>query len=255
MYNQNIYPEDEESFLAPSSIPLPPPAPAETVISLVGVARTFYVQRREVWALRHIDMQIRRGSFVVLIGPTGSGKTTLLNLVAGLDQPSAGSLTVEGQRLDKMSSVALAALRRRMGFILQHTTLMPTASAYENIELGLRLAGGLPRRDWNARIRRCLEAVGLSAWADRCPYEMHAGQQQRVAIARALAIRPRLILADEPTGNLNNKMSTQLLGLLRTLVDTDGVTLLMATQDPSAAIFATDVYRLRDGQMEGPERQ
>jgi ABC-type lipoprotein export system ATPase subunit len=221
----------------------------EIMISIEGVERTFSVSERKVKALRGVDMQIRRGSFVVLMGPSGSGKTTLLNLIGGLDQPTAGVVRVEGQRLDNLSGPALAALRRRIGFIFQSFALMPTASAYENIELGLRLSGGIPRKEWDARIRRCLGAVGLTAWMDHRPYELSGGQQQRVAIARALAIRPRIILADEPTGDLDSKTGRQVLGLLRAVVDHEDVTLVMATHDPVAADFATDLYQLRDGQI------
>lgn len=244
-----------DSAYAPSSVLPTPPAPAEIVIHLERVERTFQVHGREVRALRGVNMQVVRGSFVVLMGPSGSGKTTLMNLTGGLDRPTAGSVTVEKQRLDTLSSGALAAVRRRIGFIFQSFALMPSASAYENIELGLRLSGSLPRHDWDARIRRCLAAVGLSTWADHRPYEMSGGQQQRVAIARALAIRPRLILADEPTGDLDSKTSERILALLRMLVDNEHVTLLMTTHDPVAANFATDLYHLRDGQIEAHERR
>ncbi|KPV46493.1 ABC transporter, partial [Kouleothrix aurantiaca] len=186
------------------------------------------VNARQVRALRGINMNISHGAFVVLMGPSGSGKTTLLNLVGGLDQPTAGEITVEGRRLSDMGNSELAAQRRRTGFIFQSFALLPTASAYENVELGLRLAGDIPRREWDARIRRCVAAVGLSAWIDHRPYELSGGQQQRVAIARALAIRPRLMLADEPTGDLDTKTGEQVLGLLRALVDNEGVTLMMA---------------------------
>lgn len=216
-------------------------------IDIMHVERTFAASERKVKALGGVDMQIRRGSFVVLMGPSGSGKTTLLNIVGGLDRPTAGSVTVEGQRLNDLGGPALAAMRRRIGFIFQSFALMPTASAYENVELGLRLSGGVPRREWDARIRRCLGAVGLAAWMDHRPYEMSGGQQQRVAIARSLAIRPSIILADEPTGDLDSKTGQQILALLRALVDNEGVTLLMATHDPVAADFATDLYQLRDG--------
>ncbi len=219
-------------------------------IELAGVERTFMLHGRAIRALRGLDMQIRRGAFVVLMGPSGSGKTTLLNLVGGLDQPTAGSITVEGQRLDTLSGAALAALRRQIGFIFQSFALIPTASAYENVELGLRLAANVPRREWDGRIRRCLGAVGLTAWAEHRPYEMSGGQQQRVAIARALAIRPRLILADEPTGDLDSKTGEHILSLLRALVDHEDMTLLMATHDPAAAAFATDVYYLQEGALE-----
>ena len=221
----------------------------EIVIDIRGVERIFAANERRVKALRGVDMQVRRGAFVVLMGPSGSGKTTLLNIVGGLDRPTAGSVEVEGQRLNELSGAALAALRRRIGFIFQSFALMPTASAYENVELGLRLAGSVPRNEWDARVRRCLAAVGLTAWIDHRPYELSGGQQQRVAIARALAIRPRIILADEPTGDLDSKAGRQVLALLRALTDYEDVTLLMATHDPVAAEFATELYQLRDGQI------
>jgi ABC-type lipoprotein export system ATPase subunit len=227
----------------------------EIIIDIAGVERIFNVNERSVKALRGVDMRIERGAMVVLMGPSGSGKTTLLNIVGGLDQPTAGTVTVEGQRLDTMSGAKLVATRRRIGFIFQSFALMPTASAYENVELGLRLSGGVPRKEWNTRIRRCLSAVGLSAWMDHRPYEMSGGQQQRVAIARALAIRPRIILADEPTGDLDSKTGEQVLTLLRGLADHEGVTLLIATHDPAAADFATDLYQLRDGQIVARERR
>src|SRR5919109_817335 len=226
----------------------------ETIISLKGVERTFPAQSRKVRALDGIDLRVRRGSLVVLMGPSGSGKTTLLNLVGGLDQPTAGTVEVEGLRLDQLNGAALAALRRRIGFIFQSFALMPTSSAYENVELGLRLSGGVPRKGWDARVRRCIGAVGLTAWMDHRPYELSGGQQQRVAIARALAIRPQIILADEPTGDLDSKTGQQILALLRALVAYEGVTLLMATHDPAAADFATDLVQLRDGKLIARER-
>jgi ABC-type lipoprotein export system ATPase subunit len=221
----------------------------ETVINIEAVERTFTLSERKVKALRGVDMRIARGALVVLMGPSGSGKTTLLNIVGGLDQPTAGTVTVDGRRLDEMSGTALTAMRRRIGFIFQSFALIPTASAYENVELGLRLSGDVPRKEWDTRIRRCLGAVGLTAWIDHRPYELSGGQQQRVAIARALANRPRIILADEPTGDLDSKTGRQILTLLRALADHEGVTLLMATHDPAAAEFATDLYQLRDGQI------
>jgi ABC-type lipoprotein export system ATPase subunit len=217
------------------------------IIDITAVERTFSMNERKVKALRGLDMQIGRGSFVVLMGPSGSGKTTLLNIVGGLDQPTAGSVSMAGRRLDQLGGEQLAAMRCQIGFIFQSFALIPTASAYENVELGLRLSGGVPRNQWNVRIRRCLQAVRLTQWIDHRPYEMSGGQQQRVAIARALAIRPKIILADEPTGDLDSKTGAQVLGLLRDLVDYEDVTVLMATHDPAAAAFATDLYRLRDG--------
>ncbi|MBC8162538.1 MAG: ABC transporter ATP-binding protein [Roseiflexaceae bacterium] len=220
---------------------------SEAIITISNVERTFQANGREVRALRGVDMAIPRGAFVVLMGPSGSGKTTLLNLVGGLDQPSQGSVLIEGRRTSQMSGEELAALRRRIGFIFQSFALIPTASVYENVELGLRIAGGVPRSEWATRIRRCVSAVGLLPWIDHRPYELSGGQQQRVAIARALAIRPQIILADEPTGDLDSKTGATVLSLLRELADHEDVTLLMATHDPAAAEYATDVYQLRDG--------
>ena len=224
------------------------------VIDIRGLERTFAAGERSVKALRGVDIQAPRGAFVVLMGPSGSGKTTLLNLVGGLDRPTGGYVAVEGRRLDALSGRELAGLRRRIGFIFQSFALMPTASAYENVELGLRLSGGTPRAEWDTRVRRVLAAVGLTSWMHHRPYEMSGGQQQRVAIARAIAIRPAIILADEPTGDLDSRTGQQVLGILRALCDREGVTLLMATHDPAAAEFATDLYRLRDGLVESHER-
>jgi ABC-type lipoprotein export system ATPase subunit len=227
---------------------------SEIMIEAAAVERTFASGDRRVKALRGVDLAVPRGAFVVLMGPSGSGKTTLLNLVGGLDQPTGGYVAVGGQRLDELGGQDLAELRRGIGFIFQSFALMPTASAYENVELGLRLSGRTPRREWDTRVRRCLGAVGLTSWMHHRPYEMSGGQQQRVAIARAIAIRPQIILADEPTGDLDSKTGRQVLGLLRSLCDHEGATLLMATHDPAAAEFATELVRLRDGMVESRER-
>lgn len=227
----------------------------DIVIEVEGVERTFSVGQREVHALRGIDLRVPRGAMVALMGPSGSGKTTLLNLIGGLDQPDTGTISVEGRRLDTIGADELAHVRRNIGYIFQSFALMPTFSAYENVELGLRINAATPRAEWDARVRRCLAVVGLSDWMDHRPYEMSGGQQQRVAIARALAIRPRIILADEPTGDLDSKMTQRILRLLRDLVEHEQVTLVMATHDPEAAAVATDVFRLRDGLIEAHEPQ
>ncbi len=219
------------------------------IVEAREVTRVFTAQAQQVTALRAVSLCVRPGAFVVLMGPSGSGKTTLLNIIGGLDQPTSGTVLLEGQPLHQLNSAARTALRRRIGFIFQSFALLPTASAYENVELGLRIAGNVPRQEWDARIRRCLGAVGLLPWRDHRPYELSGGQQQRVAIARALAIRPRLILADEPTGDLDSRMGRQVLSLLRALADHNGITLLIATHDTTAAEFATELYELRDGQI------
>ncbi|HMO56428.1 MAG TPA: ABC transporter ATP-binding protein [Roseiflexaceae bacterium] len=220
------------------------------MIELHDVERTFAVGRRRISALRGISLQIPRGAFVLLMGPSGSGKTTLLNLLGGLDRPTAGQVIIDGEDLAGRSEGELAEYRRRIGFIFQSFALLTTASAYENVEMGLRIAAGTPRAEWGVRIRRSLAAVGLTSWADHRPYEMSGGQQQRVAIARALAIRPRLILADEPTGDLDSRTAARVLQLLRSLADHEGCTLVVSSHDPSALDYATEVYRLRDGQIE-----
>jgi ABC-type lipoprotein export system ATPase subunit len=227
------------------------------MIAVEQVHRIFSSGGREVTALRDVSLEAPRGRFVALMGPSGSGKTTLLNLIGGLDRPTAGIVTVAGQRLDTLNTQALAILRRKIGFIFQSFALTPTASAYENVELALRISGGVPRAEWNGRVLRCLAAVGLAERAHHRPYELSGGQQQRVAIARALVTRPHIILADEPTGDLDSRTGERVLDVLRSLCDHAGVTLLMATHDPMAAAFADDLYRLRDGQIiaiEHPKR-
>jgi ABC-type lipoprotein export system ATPase subunit len=223
----------------------------DPLVDVYAVERTFTLNGRSVQALRGVHLSVGRGAFVALMGPSGSGKTTLLNIIGGLDHPSAGTVSIDQQRLDQLSSTVLTSLRRRIGFVFQSFALLPTASAYENVELALRIAGTVPREHWDLLIRRCLQAVGLLPWLRHRPYELSGGQQQRVVIARALAIRPRLILADEPTGDLDSKTSRQILALLRALVEHEHMTLLMATHDPLAAEFATNVYHLRDGQIVG----
>lgn len=221
----------------------------QEIIQVNQVERVFVSRGTAIRALHQVSMSIARGTLVALMGPSGSGKTTLLNLIGGLDQPTAGEIIVEGRSLKQMSPGEHLALRRRIGFIFQSFALIPTASAYENVELGLRICGSLPRIAWDTRIRRCLAVLGLTAWMHHRPYELSGGQQQRVAIARALAIRPRIILADEPTSDLDRKTGEHILRVLRDLVDRESVTIVMSTHDPVAAAFADAVYHLIDGRI------
>jgi ABC-type lipoprotein export system ATPase subunit len=227
--------------------------PSEDIpmVAVQGVTRIFGAGERAVHALRDLTLEVPRGAYVALMGPSGSGKTTLLNLIGGLDRPTRGTVLLEGVDLGRLGDGDLAACRQRIGFIFQSFALTPTASAYENVELGLRIAGSVPRREWDERVRRGLAAVGLAEWAHHRPYEMSGGQQQRVAIARALAIRPQLILADEPTGDLDSVTGARVLGLLQALCARDGVTTVMATHDPAAASFASHIYHMRDGAIVG----
>jgi putative ABC transport system ATP-binding protein len=200
-------------------------------------------------ALRGVNLRVRQGKFVALKGRSGSGKTTLLNCLAGLDQPTSGSIQVLGHDLIQMSEQELTTWRReQIGLVFQSFGLLPTLSAYENVELLLRIKG----EDYGARHKRaleCLELVGLSNWRNHRPYEMSGGQQQRVAVARALANRAQLILADEPTGELDSKTTNELLNFFRKLVKDEKITFLMVSHDPLVDQYADEVIFLKDGNL------
>jgi putative ABC transport system ATP-binding protein len=201
-------------------------------------------------ALRGINLQVPTGEFIVLRGRSGSGKTTLLNCLAGLDRPTSGMVHVLGHDLAAMSDDELTTWRReKIGLVFQSFGLLATLSAYENVELLLRIKGTEPK-DSHARTLECLELVGLTRWRDHRPYEMSGGQVQRIAIARALANRADLILADEPTGELDSKTAREILGFLRDLVAQTHITLLMVSHDPLVDQFAHQVLTLKDGMLE-----
>jgi ABC-type lipoprotein export system ATPase subunit len=201
-------------------------------------------------ALRGVNLKVEEGSFVTLKGRSGSGKTTLLNCLAGLDRPTSGAASVLGHDLIQMSDPELTVWRReQIGLVFQSFGLLPTLSAYENIELLLRIRGD----EYDARHKRtleCLEIVGLSRWKDHRPYEMSGGQQQRVAIARALANRAQLILADEPTGELDSKTTRELLTFFRELVEQQHITMLMVSHDSLVDQYVHQVLTLKDGVVE-----
>jgi len=203
----------------------------------------------EVPALRGVNLHVEAGAFVTLKGRSGSGKTTLLNCLAGLDKPTSGSATVLGHDMMRMSDTEATAWRReQVGLIFQSFGLLPTLSAYENIELLLRIKGD----EYAARHKRaleCLEMVGLGKWKDHRPYEMSGGQQQRVAIARALANNAKLILADEPTGELDSKTTHELMAFFKELVPTHHITMLMVSHDPLVDPYVDEVLTLKDGQV------
>jgi len=200
-----------------------------------------------VQALRGVNLNVRAGLFVALKGRSGSGKTTLLNCLAGLDQPTSGNVHVLGHDLMQMGEQELTLWRReQIGLVFQSFGLLPTLSAYENIELLLRIKGD----EYETRHQRaleCLETVGLSRWRDHRPYEMSGGQQQRVAIARALANRAQLILADEPTGELDSKTTRELLTFFRELVENQKITALIVSHDPLVDQHVHQVLTLQDG--------
>jgi ABC-type lipoprotein export system ATPase subunit len=208
-----------------------------------------------VRALQGVDLAVGPGLFVALRGRSGSGKTTLLNCIGGLDRPTSGRVWVEGQDLGHMSERKRVRLRRRrIGFVFQSFALLPTYSASENIDLMLRLAG-VGRRERRRRAEHVLGLVGLQKWASHRPFEMSGGQQQRLAIARALSTRPALILADEPTGELDSATGQQILELLRRIVEHEGTTVLMATHDLTVDLYADQVYHLQDGRIAGQQQQ
>jgi putative ABC transport system ATP-binding protein len=200
-------------------------------------------------ALRGVNLRVRPGKFIALKGRSGSGKTTLLNCLAGLDQPTSGTIRVLGHDLAQMSEQELTIWRRaQIGLVFQSFGLLPTLSAYENVEILLRIQGeGYTAR--NQRVLECLELVGLSDWRNHRPYEMSGGQQQRVAVARALANRAQLILADEPTGELDSKTTHELLAFFRKLVEDTRITFLMVSHDPLVDQYAHDVIYMKDGKV------
>jgi len=219
----------------------------------VDLTRTFEVGETTVEALRSINLEVERGQFLALVGPSGSGKSTLLNLVGGLDRPSDGQLWIDGMELSASKEKALTEhRRRRVGFVFQSFNLLPRLTALENVALPLMFVG-VPERERMERAGQLLDQVGLSGRLDHRPTQLSGGEQQRVAIARALVNRPAIILADEPTGNIDTATGAEIMELLRRLNREQGVTLLLVTHDPEAAGFADRVIQLRDGRITGGE--
>ena len=220
------------------------------LIRVEGVTRAYHLGTREVHALRGVDLSVARGELVALRGRSGSGKTTLLNCIGGLDQPTAGKVWIEGREVTQLSEQERVDLRRkRIGFVFQSFALLPTYSASENIDLMLRLAGLNDRGERQRRVEYVLTLVGLKKWATHRPYELSGGQQQRVAIARAIVTRPALILADEPTGELDSATGQQIMELFREIVDREQTTLLIATHNLAVDAYADRVCLLEDGQI------
>jgi ABC-type lipoprotein export system ATPase subunit len=205
--------------------------------------------RQEVQALRGIDLKIAAGCFVALKGRSGSGKTTLINCIGGLDRPTRGMVRVFGYEPYNLDEKQLTLFRRtQVGFIFQSFGLSHNYSAYENIELMLRI-GGVPHREWRERVLYCLRLVGLEKWKNHRPDELSGGQQQRVAIARALVSRPRLILADEPTGDLDSTTAKEILSIFRRIVVEEKVTLLISSHDPIVVEYVDRTINLKDGHL------
>jgi putative ABC transport system ATP-binding protein len=222
-------------------------AAAKPIVEIRGLRKVYRRDKQELTVLDGIDLDIPEGSFEALMGPSGSGKTTLLNLIAGIDQPTAGTVRVAGQDIGRMGETERAAWRsRNIGFIFQFYNLMPVLTAAENVELPLLLAP-LSKAERKRRVEVALKLVGLSDRADHTPRQLSGGQQQRVAIARAIVADPQIIVADEPTGDLDRKSAEDVLGLLTTLNETLGKTIVMVTHDPHAAQRARIQRRLDKG--------
>jgi putative ABC transport system ATP-binding protein len=222
------------------------------MVTVDGVTRTFGREHTATRALRGVSLTVPAGQLVALRGRSGSGKTTLLNIVGGLDRPDRGRVQVAGRDVTAMSERERMALRRTsVAFIFQSFGLIPILSAAENVGVPLRITG-TPPAEREERVRLMLDIVGLGGHAKQRPGELSGGQQQRVAIARALAGRPELLLADEPTGQLDSETAKQIMRLLRVVVQSEGVTALVATHDPDLIDIADSMLILEDGQITAP---
>jgi putative ABC transport system ATP-binding protein len=222
---------------------------APVLVDVKDVARTFGSGRTAAQALRGVSFTVRRGQLTALCGRSGSGKTTLLNVIGGLDVPTGGTVTVAGREVTRMSERERMELRRdTIAFIFQSFGLIPMLSAAENVGIPLRITG-TPSADRDRRVAMMLEIVGLSEHAVHRPDELSGGQQQRIAIARALAGRPQLLIADEPTSQLDLETGRQIMRLLLTVVRSEGITALVATHDEALMDLADGIIRLEDGQI------
>jgi putative ABC transport system ATP-binding protein len=219
----------------------------DTVVSAENVAKEYAMGHTVVHALRGVSLRIQRGEFLCIAGPSGSGKTTLLNLVGCLDKPTSGRIVIEGRDVSKLSPKELAGVRRhRLGFIFQTFNLVPVLTAYENVELPLLLTavGAAERR---RRVQELLNALGIGDLASHRPDEMSGGQQQRVSVARALVTEPALVLADEPTANLDSETGTAIIELMHDLNKKHGTTFVFSTHDPKVMERASRLVHIQDG--------
>jgi putative ABC transport system ATP-binding protein len=219
-------------------------------LEAVDITKVYGEGAAAVRALRGVDARVADGEFLAIMGPSGSGKSTLLHILGALDRPDAGSVSIDGRRYDDLSDHELTQMRGEVfGFVFQFFNLLPTLSAAENVLLPALVNGERPA-PYSERVDALLDRVGLGGRAAHLPTELSGGEQQRVAIARALLRKPRLVLADEPTGNLDSKAGATVMQLLRSVVD-DGQTVVMVTHDPGAAALADRVVFLRDGEVAG----
>jgi putative ABC transport system ATP-binding protein len=225
----------------------------EKIVRLAGVSRVYQQGNVEVRAVDRLDLEIRAGEFSALCGPSGSGKTTILNMIGALDAPTEGAVYLEGRNLGELSRGALSRFRRdRVGFVFQSYNLIPVLTAFENAEFVLALQN-VPVAERKERVMAVLREVGMADYANRRPDELSGGQQQRVAIARAVVSEPAIVLADEPTANVDSEAAATILDLMEQLNRDKGVTFLFSTHDQRVMDRARRLIRLRDGRLEADE--
>ncbi|MCP3771897.1 ABC transporter ATP-binding protein [Paenibacillus sp. MZ04-78.2] len=227
----------------------PPIDTSIPLLTVTGVERSFPVGGQQLHVLKGIDMELYPMQLVMLKGRSGSGKTTLLNMIGGLDQPNRGQIMFKEYPFHECSDDQRTYIRRKeFGFIFQSFALMPLLSAWENVELSLRMAK-VPRSEWKPRVTHCLELVGLGKRMHHRPFELSGGEQQRVAIAKAIAHKPSLLLADEPTAELDSQMGAQVMAVFRDIIRTERMTICMTTHDPTIMEVADRVFEMVDGKF------
>ncbi len=221
----------------------------EAMIRVIDIEKTYHLEGEDIHAVSKVSLEIYPHQMTAIVGRSGSGKTTLLNLIAGLDDPTKGEVWVQGQNLNQLNEAHRLTLRREtLGFVFQSFGLLPLLTAAENVGVPLRMRN-LSRREREARVAEALEWVGLTRRARHRPYELSGGEQQRVAIARALAAHPQIILADEPTGQLDSQTGRKILDLMRRLVEERGITVVVVSHDPLVMGEADVVHEMRDGHL------
>ena len=226
------------------------------IVSIRNVAKDYQLGKTTVPALRGVSLEVEEGEFLSIAGPSGSGKTTLLNLIGCVDTPSSGAVVVGGKDTSRLSERALTDLRlHQIGFIFQSFNLVQVLTVFQNVEFPLRLQGGLGARARAERVDKLLEAVGLRDYRKHRPNELSGGQRQRVAVARALVTRPALVLADEPTANLDSRTGETIIDLMKEMNSRDGTTFIFSTHDPRVMAHASAVVRIADGQIVARDQQ
>lgn len=221
----------------------------EKVIKADGIVRKFSVPGGEFTALKGINCDVDAGTFAILKGRSGSGKTTLMNIIGTLDDPTSGEVFINGQAIKNLSERERENIRRRdMGFVFQSVSLIPSLNAFQNVEFSMRMAGIKPSKETTKRVEECLKLVGLGNRMNHMPAEMSGGEQQRVAIARSFAHRPKLILADEPTAELDSQMAAKVTELFKEMTRKEGITILMTTHDVGLMGAADEIIELENGE-------